>query len=142
MSVKNIINTIKTYNNPAWFYIVCMQWVRSPLAKLSLRNGLVFFVRVKKADLFVLHEVFANKAYDVAIRDLDPKKSTVIDDGAHVGTFSINASSHSKHSYSYEPEKENYELLKINVKENAITHVSTRHFGKSSTIFKFCICVP
>jgi FkbM family methyltransferase len=141
MNLNNIVRTIQTYKNPLWFYAVCMKLVQGPLAKLSLRNGLHFYVRVQNTDWYVIHEVYAKNTYDEALKGLDPTNSVVIDIGGFIGDFSIKASRLARHVYTYEPEKDNYRLLNMNVQENNIKNITARPYGISDKPGSFSIYV-
>lgn len=79
-------------------------------------GGNMFSIRKNKIDRVVVVEVVINKAYS---RFLNLTKNDVwLDVGGHIGTFSVDISDKVKKVYTFEPEKENFEFLKKNIREN------------------------
>lgn len=71
-------------------------------------------------DIGVIKEVFFENPYQI---EKIPNNSIVIDIGAHIGTFSIRcANDRDCTVYSYEPCKENYDLLIENIKINNLNN--------------------
>ena len=63
----------------------------------------------------------------------NPKKNNLfIDIGAHIGTVSIPYSKLYKQILAFEPFKENYDLLEINIKLNNINNISTANLALSN----------
>ena len=87
-------------------------------------GGKVFNIRTNCMDAPVVVEVILRKTYSQHLR-LD-KKDVWLDIGGHIGTFTIDIADQVKHVYTFEPNKENFGLLKRNVKENKV---------KNATIF-------
>lgn len=95
---------------------------------IVFRNNLKVKMRAKSTDFYVLTNVWIIGEYD--LDKLQIKNSdTVIDIGAHVGFFTVYVSQICVNGkiYSYEPIKENYELLAYNLSINNI---------KNTTIFQ------
>lgn len=81
-------------------------------------NELVIFHEENRTG--VIREVFKEDCYK--IQDI-PEGSTVIDIGAHIGTFTLRcAKERNCNVYAYEPSPRNYRLLKKNIEENKLTH--------------------
>lgn len=83
-------------------------------------KDLIFNIREKSTDREVIDEVVKNKSYFYGDFIVKPK-DVVIDIGAHIGTFSILASSLGALVYSYEPCSDNFDLLKQNIELNKST---------------------
>lgn len=90
----------------------------------KLRNGLTYKLRGGSTDRFILNEVWIHKSYnpkgfEIKLDDI------VVDIGAHAGIFTILASYYAKKGkvYSFEPMKENFELLKENIRLNSANNV-------------------
>lgn len=132
MKISSAIKTFKTYSNPIWFYLNCYGFNREELSSLSLRNGLKFYFRPRKNDLDVIHEIYFNNIYDLALDGLNPESSVVIDIGGHIGTFSLLVSRFSKKVYVYEPEWENLSILRKNVQINKVKNIKSFHLGITS----------
>ena len=90
----------------------------------KLRNGLKYKLRGGSTDRFILNEVWLHKSYNPGGFKIK-SNDTVIDIGAHAGIFTILASYYAKNGkvYAFEPMKENYELLKENLKLNKMSNV-------------------
>ena len=80
-------------------------------------NDLTFNIREKSTDREVIEEVVKHKAYFHGDFMVKPK-DIVIDIGAHIGSFSILASSLGGVVYSYEPFSDNFDLFKQNIELN------------------------
>ncbi len=87
-------------------------------ALITTRNGLKFVLRPKMGDLSILNEILRN--------DLHSQWTvygTVVDIGAHIGVFSVEASASSDTVICYEPYPRNFELLQKNIAINALDNV-------------------
>ena len=86
------------------------------------------------ADDSVFNEIFTERGYSI----LDPiiRKATapIIDIGAHIGLFSIYAHvlNPKVQILAFEPEPNNYKLLKENLKQNRIQNVTTKSLAVTS----------
>jgi FkbM family methyltransferase len=81
----------------------------------------MFNFRKKKIDLPVIWEVIHNDTYSRLIT-LD-KKDNWLDIGGHIGTFSIDIAGKVNSVVAYEPEKENFKFLQMNIIENKIKNI-------------------
>ena len=80
-------------------------------------KGLNFIIRETSTDKEIVNEVVESETYfrgKLTVKSGD----IVIDIGAHIGSFSLLAASLGGKVYSYEPCKENFELLTKNIKLN------------------------
>jgi FkbM family methyltransferase len=89
-----------------------------------LRNGPRLLARPQTADRDVVLEVWGRHCYTPRGFEISPE-DTVVDIGAHIGTFSIYASGRAKNGrvYALEPVPENFEMLKRNVETNNANNV-------------------
>lgn len=94
---------------------------------------------VDKNEEYIITEVMQRETY--AKKGMIYLKDDVwLDAGAHIGCFSLWASSKVKHIYAFEPSEESYELLCKNLKQNNITNVTPiraaiRHDDEKTTDF-------
>ncbi|MFH1663376.1 MAG: FkbM family methyltransferase [archaeon] len=90
--------------------------------KCILRNDLIFNTRNNKVDLVVLIECLSSKAYTIYKKI--KQEDIIIDIGANIGAFSVYAGSIARKGkiYCFEPEKENFTLLKENIKLNGLSN--------------------
>ncbi len=88
-------------------------------ALVTTRNGLKFFLRPKMGDLSILNEILRHELYS----QQSPVNATVVDIGAHIGVFAVQASASSDTVICYEPHPRNFELLEKNIAINALNNV-------------------
>lgn len=98
-------------------------------------NGARFHVRVNTSDFLMVWEIWRAKAYDdvrIPIHDQD----TVVDLGAHIGSFAVRAARLARHGrvFAYEASSKNYAMLGENRQLNGLDNlyiensaVSDRH---------------
>lgn len=86
-----------------------------------LRNGILLRVRAASTDRIAISNILIKNAFMLHTNDIK-NSHTVIDIGAHIGSFSIFIASLAKNVnvYAYEPEPSNYELLVENIKLNRL----------------------
>jgi FkbM family methyltransferase len=87
-----------------------------------LNNGVKYVVRGGCFDRIAINETWFHKIYtpeDFQIK----KEDVVVDIGAHIGIFSIYASTVAAKVYSFEPFPENYHFFEENIESNDITNV-------------------
>lgn len=90
----------------------------------NLRNGIVYKIRSDTPDFGTLLEIWLEKIYTPKNMFIS-KTDFVVDIGAHIGTFSVFASTfaHDGTVYALEPLPENFEILKENIKLNSIKNI-------------------
>lgn len=100
--------------------------------KCVLRNDLVFGIRNNKVDLVVLMECLLPKSY-TNYKKIN-QEDIVIDIGANIGAFSVYSGSIAKKGkiYCFEPEKENFNLLKENIKLNGLSNIKAFNLAVGS----------
>jgi len=87
-------------------------------------------LRVGSSDKFAVWEVFGSKVYPI---NSLKQTSVLIDIGAHIGTFSIYAASKQPTStiYSFEPDKDNFEVLQENIRINNFNNIKSENIAVS-----------
>lgn len=81
-------------------------------------NGKFFMkIREKGSDPLVIKEIFHQNVYNVHKDDIKNTR-IVIDIGANIGAFSLYAWSLGATVFAYEPEEDNFKLLKENIRVN------------------------
>ncbi|MDP2673193.1 MAG: FkbM family methyltransferase [Nanoarchaeota archaeon] len=110
---------IKTIKNYPLYLRDYFGKIKNKYIVYKLRNGLKYKIRGGSTDRFIINEVWIHKSYNPKGFEIN-KNDIVIDIGAHAGIFTILASYYAKNGkvYAFEPMKENYELLKENIKLN------------------------
>ncbi len=103
-----------------WTYLLLRGgYVKTSTATYHLRGGLSLTVRTGTSDTPVFNDIWMGGVYDAP--SLDWKKvRTVIDVGAHIGTFALYALRRNPNVvvYACEPEPSNAEILCLNVTQN------------------------
>ncbi len=85
---------------------------------ITTRNGLKYVLRPKMGDLSILNEILRNDLYSQW-----PVYGTVIDIGAHIGVFAVQASASSDTVICYEPHPRNFRFLQKNIALNGLNNV-------------------
>ncbi len=100
---------------------------------VKLRNGLKYKIRPKTNDKTIFNEIWIKKLYTPNGFKIK-NNYTVIDIGAHIGIFSVFAAFYAKDGiiYSFEPEKENFLMLKENIKLNCMKNIKIFNYGVSN----------
>ena len=93
------------------------------MTKLKLKKYKGFFYREKSQDKYVIDESFSNKGYYKNLKFNIKDNFTVIDIGANIGAFTVPVAKIAKKVFSFEPEKDNFSLLKKNIKLNNLKNV-------------------
>src|SRR5579875_3508139 len=81
-------------------------------------------------EVFTLtRELVLDRIYESDVIALRPGLGTVLDAGAHVGIFSLQASQWAKRVVALEANRINFDLLSLNVDRNALDNVEPRHLA-------------
>lgn len=95
-------------------------------------GGFEIAYRIGTVDRRVINKSFDNDIYFSGVPEYHPgEDDVIIDVGAHIGTFSILASSRVKRGkvYAIEASQDSFNILKINVALNQCSNVSTHHLA-------------
>ena len=84
-----------------------------------------FITRLDSNDYAIINEIYGLSCYLNHPRLEILEGDVVMDIGAHIGSFSILAAKKGAFVYAYEPDPDNYELLKINIALNRLEHLIT-----------------
>lgn len=86
-------------------------------------------------DSSVIYEVLQSQEYKICADRIRQATGVIIDIGAHIGTFVLYAYALNQQVsvYAYEPDPDNYQLLKTNVKDNRLQKVETKQQAVSGT---------
>lgn len=123
--IKLFIKIIIILKN--WYVVPSLYFNNSnrEFATLITRTGVKIKIRTNSTDFMAFTHVwivgeYSKKGFEIDDNDL------IIDVGAHIGLFSLLASQFCKKGkiFSFEPIKENFELLKENVRINGIRNIS------------------
>src|SRR3989344_3174099 len=117
---------VKTIKNYSLYLKDYFGKIKNRYIFYKLRNGLRYKLRGGSTDRFILNEVWIHKSYNPKGFEIK-SDDVVIDIGAHAGIFTILASYYAKNGkvYAFEPMKENFELLKENIKLNYAKNIES-----------------
>ncbi len=119
--IQSGLKTFFIFKNPPKIFLASVFSDQTKIIKVELKNGFSFFTRKLFWDFFVLSEVMAKKEYAIIENDL-PSPKTIIDVGAHIGSFSVfyGKKFESAKILCFEPMPQSFELLKKNIEENGL----------------------
>ncbi len=130
--MRQIVNGIKIINAVENWHDY-FRWLIFRPSKddfIKLRNGIKYKIRKHDSDKWVVSEVWAQDIYRVGGFEIK-EDDTVIDIGAHIGIFSVQAGSQAKRIIAFEPFRENYDILRKNILLNNIKNITTVNLGVS-----------
>jgi FkbM family methyltransferase len=118
----SFIRNMAAFKN--WYMLYAGRYgFRHKEIKLIHRSGIRIKLRPNTDDLRIVKSNFVKKNYTrdfVAIT----KDSIVVDVGAHIGSFSIMAARSAYKVLAFEPEPNNYRMLKKNIELNQLENMS------------------
>ena len=132
--LKILFKSRKIFKNWYIYPKIYFKLTKKEYAIFETKFGQKIKIRVNSTDLMALTHVWLIEEY--AKKNFDIKSSdTVIDVGAHIGLFTLYASQSCKigNIYSYEPVKENFEILKENMNINNLKNVKIFNLAVSNS---------
>ena len=118
----SIVKNIAALKNWPMFYAGRYGLLRNEF-KLVHRSGIMIKVRPHTDDLKIVKSNFVTKHYFKDYVPI-PKDSIVVDVGAHIGAFSVMVAGKAHRVLSFEPEPNNFQMLKKNMELNHLENVS------------------
>lgn len=128
------IEAVRLYRNWPCAFLCYFRLLRHRQVKYVLRNNITFIVRANDLDaVAAISDVWLRRIY-TPLRDEIQDGYTIIDIGAHIGSFSVFASTLAEDVkvYSYEPSEENYYFLTENIKLNRLKNVKAFRLAVSA----------
>lgn len=132
--LKILFKSRKIFKNWYIYPKIYFKLTKKEYAIFETKFGQKIKIRVNSTDLMALTHVWLIEEY--AKKNFDIKScDTVIDVGAHIGLFTLYASQSCKigNIYSYEPVKENFEILKENMNINNLKNVKIFNLAVSNS---------
>lgn len=124
--VENLLLLMKTVKNFWMVLAVFLGYRPISLLKLHLKNGMDIYIRPQTTDFHEVVSVLSGRDYpSILINRFMPKKPVVINIGAHIGCFDLYLKSLRPFAeiWSYEPNPNNYSLLRKNIEENHLQDI-------------------
>ena len=114
------------FENWIVFPLSYYNFIQSRFIVFKTRTKRIIKIRKKSTDLMALTHVWLIEEYKKQGFEIN-SNDTVVDVGAHIGLFTLYASQFCTNGkiFSFEPVKENYELLLENIKLNDLQQVKT-----------------
>jgi len=123
--LKLFLRSIKILKNWYYYPLIHFKLIKKPYIFLKTKNGLELKIRTSPStDIHIFTEIWLMNIYSKFASQLI-KDGTIIDVGAHTGlfvTFFSRICSEGK-IICYEPNRENYEILKENIQINNLNNV-------------------
>ena len=118
------LNSRRIFKNWYIYPKVYYKIINDKFVIFRTKTALRIKIRVRSTDLMALTNVWMINEYDIENFEIDTN-DTVIDIGAHIGLFSLLVSQRCKTGkiLSFEPVRENFDLLVYNLKLNHIENV-------------------
>src|SRR3972149_6325307 len=126
-----LIKNMAAFKNWYMLYLGRYGLLRKEI-ELIHRSGLRIKLRPNTDDLIIVKSNFVKKNYT---KDFIPitKDSIVVDVGAHIGSFSIMVARSAYKVLAFEPEPNNYQMLKRNMELNRLENMSIFEMAVSGT---------
>jgi len=124
--IKTFFKLLKTLENPIIYLKDYFGLIKNKPIIYRLRNGPKLKVRGGSTDRFILNEIWIHKSYLPNGFEIN-SNDVVVDIGAHIGVFSIMAAYYANLGkvYSFEPMKENFNLLNENINLNRLSNITS-----------------
>jgi len=131
------LNSRKIFKNWYIYPKVYYKLINDKFVIFKTKTGLRIKIRVRSTDLMALTNVWMINEYDIEDFEINVN-DTVIDIGAHIGLFSLLVSQRCKTGkiLSFEPVRENFDLLVSNLKLNHIENVLPFNMAVSKNLDK------
>jgi FkbM family methyltransferase len=125
LSWDDSVKVIKRVRNWPSFFVDWSRFTgRHEPVVVKMRNGMRLLARRRSEDKSLILKILLNREYapegfEIGIHD------TVVDIGAHIGTFTITSARYAREGivYAFEPVEANYELLLRNIELNKLKNV-------------------
>ena len=131
------LNSRKIFKNWHIYPKVYYKLINDTFVIFRTKTDLRIKIRVRSTDLMALTNVWMVNEYDIEDFEINVN-DTVIDIGAHIGLFSLLVSQRCKTGkiLSFEPVRENFDLLVSNLKLNHIENVLPFNMAVSKNLDK------
>jgi FkbM family methyltransferase len=127
----SLVKNIAAFKNWYMFYAGRYGFLRNEIEMIH-RSGLRIKVRPNTDDLRIAKSNLVKKNYIKPFVPIE-KDSIVVDVGAHIGSFSILVARSAYKVLAFEPDPNNYQMLKKNMELNRLENMSIFEMAVSST---------
>ena len=114
--LRLLLNSRKIFKNWYIYPNVYYKFTKNKFVVFETKTNLKMKIRVNSTDLMALTNVWMTREYNVENFNIT-ENDTIIDVGAHIGLFSLLVSQFCKSGkiFSFEPTRENFDLLVANL---------------------------
>jgi FkbM family methyltransferase len=129
-----LIEAKKKFKNWIIFPFAYYNLIPTKFIIFKTKTNKTITIRKNSTDFMALTNVWLFEEYKKAGFGIN-QNDVIIDIGSHIGLFTLYASQYCTNGriYSYEPIKENFELLSINLEKNNLEHVKKFNCAVSKT---------
>jgi len=130
---------IKTIRNFPTAFLDILSLLRGEVLYNIRGKNIMFYSRANTEDIAEIVMVASGREYALSNIASLPKRPVIVDVGGHIGTFSISIAKILKNKcrvITFEPDKENYDLLLKNIKLNKVNSVSPKNIAISDYVGK------
>ena len=132
--IQIFLRSRKIFKNWYIYPKIYFKLTKKEFAVFETKLGQKISIRVNSTDLMALTHVWLIEEYERENFSIE-SNDVIIDIGAHIGLFTIYASQFSKNGeiYSFEPMKDNFELLNKNIISNNLKKVKIFNLAVSNS---------
>ena len=125
--LNNILLTLKTIKDIKIFFLDYLGLLSGDVVYQIKNTQAKFITRSRTPDIDEV--IMINSGFEYRLSEISARKNLVIFDvGAHIGSFSVYASNFFKmlkpRIYAFEPDKDNYKYLNLNITLNGLNNIS------------------
>ena len=122
--LRLLLNSRKIFKNWYIYPNVYYKFTKNKFVVFETKTNLKMKIRVNSTDLMALTNVWMIKEYNIENFNIT-ENDKIIDVGAHIGLFSLLVSQYCKTGkiFSFEPMRENFDLLVSNLELNRMKNV-------------------
>lgn len=130
------VNIALTFKNWYLYILDYFGFLKNKKLVYHLRNGVKYTTKGGGGGFQIIADTWVLKQYTPDLRFIIKDGFVVIDGGANIGSFSIFAAKSAQNVkvLSYEPVKENFEVLLENIRLNRLSNIKAFNFALSERI--------
>jgi len=117
--MQKVISFLRLFRHPLRAIRDRLALIKSPLVEHPLRNGLTFWTRPGSSDLMSVYDIFTSQKHSDYLSQfkISPGE-TVVDIGANIGVFTLQAAKAGARVIAYEPIADTFRVMLANIAAN------------------------